>query len=80
MQRAYRDGLDMGQLQYLEAHATATQVGDATELNTVAEVLKASCPPGGKSPSPASRPTSATPWSRPAWPASSRSCWPCSTA
>ncbi len=50
MQRAYRDGLDMGQLQYLEAHATATQVGDATELNTVAEVLKDVLPPGRKIP------------------------------
>ena len=50
MQRAYRDGLDMGQLQYLEAHATATQVGDATELNTVAEVLKGVLPPGRKIP------------------------------
>jgi acyl transferase domain-containing protein/short-subunit dehydrogenase len=50
MQRAYRNGLDMGQLQYLEAHATATQVGDATELNTVAEVLKDVLPPGRKIP------------------------------
>ncbi len=50
MQRAYRDGLDMAQLQYLEAHATATQVGDATELNTVAEVLKNVLPPGRKIP------------------------------
>ncbi len=50
MQRAYRGGLDMRQLQYLEAHATATQVGDATELNTVAEVLKDILPPGRKIP------------------------------
>ncbi|MBX3439062.1 MAG: polyketide synthase, partial [Planctomycetaceae bacterium] len=50
MQRAYRDGVDMSRLQYIEAHSTATQLGDATELNTLAEVLTPQFPPGHKIP------------------------------
>jgi acyl transferase domain-containing protein/NAD(P)-dependent dehydrogenase (short-subunit alcohol dehydrogenase family) len=50
MQRAYRDGLDLGELDYVEAHATATQLGDATELNTLADVLRDKLPPGKKVP------------------------------
>ena len=50
MERAYRGGLDMGSLQYIEAHATATQVGDATELNTLADVLRDKLPAGRKIP------------------------------
>jgi len=50
MEEAYRAGLDIADLQYLEAHATATQVGDATELNAVAEVLAGRLPPGRKIP------------------------------
>ena len=50
MRRAYRGGLDMGDLQYVEAHATATQLGDATELSTLGEVLKDHLPPGKKIP------------------------------
>ncbi|MBX7168064.1 MAG: SDR family NAD(P)-dependent oxidoreductase [Pirellulales bacterium] len=50
MQRAYREGLDLGDLDYVEAHATATQLGDATELNTLAEVLNDKLPPGKKVP------------------------------
>jgi acyl transferase domain-containing protein len=50
MQRAYRSGVDIAGLQYLEAHATATQLGDATELNTLGEVLKPHFPPGKRIP------------------------------
>jgi len=50
MQRAYRSGVDMAGLQYLEAHATSTQVGDATELETLGEVLGPKFPPGKKIP------------------------------
>ena len=50
MERAYRHGLDMGTLQYIEAHATSTNLGDATELNALAEVLAGKFPPGKKIP------------------------------
>ena len=50
MQRAYRHGLDMGTLQYIEAHATSTNLGDATELNALAEILADKLPPGKKIP------------------------------
>jgi acyl transferase domain-containing protein len=50
MRRAYRDGVEMADLQYIEAHATATQVGDATEVTAVAEVLKKCFPRGKKIP------------------------------
>ncbi|HEX3727421.1 MAG TPA: beta-ketoacyl synthase N-terminal-like domain-containing protein, partial [Pirellulales bacterium] len=50
MLRAYRSGLDMSGVQYLEAHATSTQVGDATELETLGEVLGAKFPAGKKIP------------------------------
>ncbi|HTU26664.1 MAG TPA: beta-ketoacyl synthase N-terminal-like domain-containing protein, partial [Pirellulales bacterium] len=46
MQRAYRSGVDMAGLQYLECHATATQLGDATELETLGEVLGPKLPKG----------------------------------
>ncbi len=50
MERAYRHGLDMGTLQYIEAHATSTNLGDATELNALAEILADKFPPGKKIP------------------------------
>ena len=50
MERAYRHGLDMGTLQYIEAHATSTSLGDATELNALTEVLGGKFPPGKKIP------------------------------
>jgi acyl transferase domain-containing protein/acyl carrier protein len=46
MRQAYRSGVDMSGLQYLECHATATQLGDATELETLGEVLGPKMPPG----------------------------------
>ena len=50
MERAYRHGLDMGTLQYIEAHATSTNLGDATELNALGEILGDKFPPGKKVP------------------------------
>ena len=50
MERAYRGGLDMGSLQYVEAHATSTGLGDATELNSLSDVLSGSVPAGTKIP------------------------------
>lgn len=50
MERAYRSGLDMGSLQYVEAHATSTSLGDATELNSLSDVLSGSIPAGTKIP------------------------------
>jgi acyl transferase domain-containing protein/NAD(P)-dependent dehydrogenase (short-subunit alcohol dehydrogenase family) len=39
VRRAYGNSIDPSRLQYLEAHATSTQVGDATELSALSEVL-----------------------------------------
>jgi acyl transferase domain-containing protein len=50
MQRAYRGGLAMGDIEYLEAHATATKLGDATELNTLIELLGKQFPAGKRIP------------------------------
>ena len=50
MERAYRHGVDMSSLQYIEAHATSTNLGDATELNALSEVLGKKFPPGKKIP------------------------------
>ncbi|EAQ79138.1 type I polyketide synthase [Blastopirellula marina] len=50
MRRAYRSGVDVSRLQYLECHATATQLGDATELETLREVLEPNFPKGKKIP------------------------------
>ena len=57
----------MSTLQYIEAHATSTSLGDATELNALGEVLwPTSSRRARRFPSPASKPTSATRWKRPA--------------
>ncbi|TWT34283.1 type I polyketide synthase [Blastopirellula retiformator] len=50
MRRAYRSGVDVSRLQYLECHATATQLGDATEMETLREVLEPKFPVGKKIP------------------------------
>ena len=50
MRRAYQGDVSMADLQYVEAHATATQLGDATEIGAVCDVLKEHLPPGKKIP------------------------------
>ena len=50
MKRAYRSNVDISNLQYIEAHSTATQLGDATELNTLTEILSQHFPPGKRIP------------------------------
>ena len=50
MERAYRDGLDVADLDYVEAHATATKLGDATELNTLKGILGGVLPQGKQIP------------------------------
>ncbi|HBO43286.1 MAG TPA: hypothetical protein DD670_05015, partial [Planctomycetaceae bacterium] len=52
MRRAYDGGLDIDRLQYVEAHATSTRLGDLTELHALAEILgtrrsRAKVPLGG---------------------------------
>ncbi len=44
IRRAYEQGLDLGRLQFIEAHATSTRVGDMTELKALAEVLEGHVP------------------------------------
>ena len=39
VRRAYERGLEMQRLQYVEAHATSTQLGDATEIAALNEAL-----------------------------------------
>ncbi|HTN75546.1 MAG TPA: beta-ketoacyl synthase N-terminal-like domain-containing protein, partial [Pirellulaceae bacterium] len=46
VKRAYGNNLDPRRLQYIEAHATSTQVGDATELQALSESLAALLPTG----------------------------------
>jgi acyl transferase domain-containing protein/NAD(P)-dependent dehydrogenase (short-subunit alcohol dehydrogenase family) len=50
IRRAYRSGLDMSRLQYIEAHATSTQVGDYTEIAALAEALTDKLPSATKIP------------------------------
>jgi len=39
IRRAYDAGAEMGDIEYIEAHATATQLGDATEIAALTETL-----------------------------------------
>ncbi len=50
VQRAYPDPADLARLEYIETHATGTQVGDATELAALARVMSDHVPPGRKLP------------------------------
>ncbi len=50
VQRAYPKNVDPAKLQYLECHATSTQVGDATELAALTMALKDRLPAGMKLP------------------------------
>lgn len=40
MRRAYESGLDPTRVEYVEAHATSTQVGDATEVEALREFFR----------------------------------------
>ena len=46
VKRAYRSPDEMRHLQFVEAHATSTQVGDATEVQALAEALQEFLPAG----------------------------------
>ena len=50
IRRAYHSGVEMADLQYIEAHSTATQLGDATEIASITEALKDSLPADRKIP------------------------------
>ncbi|MGY8770940.1 MAG: beta-ketoacyl synthase N-terminal-like domain-containing protein, partial [Pirellulales bacterium] len=50
MERAYSNGISPEDVQYVEAHATSTQVGDETELTAMASVFTDKIPAGKKIP------------------------------
>ncbi len=50
IRRAYGSDIDITRLQFIEAHATSTQVGDQTELQSLAETLEGKLPPGTQIP------------------------------
>ena len=50
VERAYPDKSEIGRLDYIEAHATSTQVGDATELGALSALVAANVPAGKKIP------------------------------
>jgi acyl transferase domain-containing protein/acyl carrier protein/NADP-dependent 3-hydroxy acid dehydrogenase YdfG len=50
VERAYPDKSEIGRLDYIEAHATSTQVGDATELGALSALVSANVPAGKKIP------------------------------
>lgn len=50
IRRAYASPEEMADLQYIEAHSTATQVGDATEIASITDALGGIVPPEGKIP------------------------------
>lgn len=46
MKRAYPDKADIAGLQYIEAHATSTNLGDKTEIDAISQVLQDHLPAG----------------------------------
>ncbi len=50
IQRAYGPQVPMSRLQYIEAHATSTHLGDLTELSALGVALAGQLPPGTKIP------------------------------
>jgi acyl transferase domain-containing protein/acyl carrier protein len=50
VERAYPDTTDITRIEYIEAHATSTQVGDATELAALAGLMARYLPPGRQIP------------------------------
>jgi acyl transferase domain-containing protein len=50
VERAYPDSTDIGRIEYIEAHATSTQVGDATELGALSGLMAKHLPAGRQIP------------------------------
>ena len=50
VERAYPDTSDIARIEYIEAHATSTQVGDATELAALSRLMARHLPPGRQIP------------------------------
>ena len=50
VQRAYANSAEIAKLQFIEGHATSTQVGDATEISALSEAMLPHLPPGKKIP------------------------------
>ena len=50
VERAYPDAADIGRIEYIEAHATSTQVGDATELGALSGLMAKHLPSGRQIP------------------------------
>jgi acyl transferase domain-containing protein/acyl carrier protein len=50
IRRAYGERVDPGRLQYIEAHGTSTQLGDATEIEALAAALGDRLPEGARIP------------------------------
>ena len=50
IERAYGPNVPMSQLDYIEAHATSTSLGDITEVKALTVALKGQLPPGKKLP------------------------------
>ena len=50
VERAYTNPDDISRLDYIEAHATSTQVGDATELAALSSLIGKHLPPGKQIP------------------------------
>jgi acyl transferase domain-containing protein len=50
IRRAYGPGVHPGRLQYIEAHGTSTQLGDATEIEALTTALAGSLPAGARIP------------------------------
>ncbi|MFM9194324.1 MAG: beta-ketoacyl synthase N-terminal-like domain-containing protein, partial [Planctomycetia bacterium] len=50
VERAYPEATDIGRIEYIEAHATSTQVGDATELGALSRLMSRHLPAGRRIP------------------------------
>ena len=50
VERAYPDAADIARIEYIEAHATSTQVGDATELGALSRLMGRHLPAGRQIP------------------------------
>ncbi|MDZ4820439.1 MAG: beta-ketoacyl synthase N-terminal-like domain-containing protein, partial [Planctomycetota bacterium] len=50
IKRAYTDDCGLSRLQYIEAHATSTNLGDKTEIDAISQVLREQLPAGKRIP------------------------------